>query len=77
MILTEEIQADRNSEHQVAPRAHEWDDCGCCLYCGFDGAEWYWWKHSTYEGRAQPNACQPKCRWTHTTGPATLGPDIK
>lgn len=34
----------------------------------FDGAEWYWWKHSTYEGRAQPEARQPLCHrksdWT-------------
>ena len=31
---------------------HEYDDDGCCIHCGFDGAEWYWWKTSTYEGRA-------------------------
>lgn len=43
-------------------RHHEWDDDGCCIYCGFDGAEWHWWKHSTYEGRAQPEARQPICR---------------
>jgi hypothetical protein len=21
---------------------HEWDDDGCCIHCGFDGAEDYW-----------------------------------
>ena len=43
-------------------RHHEWDDDGCCVHCGFDGAEWHWWKHSTYEGRAQPEARQPLCK---------------
>ncbi len=43
-------------------RHHEWDDDGVCIYCGFDGAEWHWWKHSTYEGRAQPEAKQPPCK---------------
>ena len=47
-------------ERQVRP--HEWDDDGCCIHCGFDGAEWHWWKHSTYEGRAQPEARQPLCK---------------
>jgi hypothetical protein len=42
-------------------RHHEWDDDGCCLHCNFDGAEWHWWKNSTYEGRAQPYAKQPLC----------------
>ena len=23
---------------------HEWDDDGCCTYCGFDGAEDHWLK---------------------------------
>lgn len=47
---------------------HEFDDDGCCVHCNFDGAEWHWWKHSTYEGRAQPEARQPLCHrksdWT-------------
>lgn len=47
-------------ERQV--RHHEWDHEGCCIYCDFDGAEWHWWKHSTYEGRAQPEARQPQCK---------------
>lgn len=40
---------------------HEWDDDGCCVHCGFDGAEWEWWKKETYEGRAQPEAEMPPC----------------
>jgi hypothetical protein len=43
-------------------RQHEWDDDGCCTHCGFDGAEWNWWRFSTYEGRAQPHAKRPPCR---------------
>lgn len=40
---------------------HEWDDDGCCLHCGFDGAEWAWWK-TTYEGKARPDVRMPSCR---------------
>lgn len=40
---------------------HEWDDDGCCLHCGFDGAEYAWWK-TTYEGKARPDARMPLCR---------------
>lgn len=40
---------------------HQFDEDGCCIHCGFDGAEWHWWKHSTYEGRAQPQARMPRC----------------
>lgn len=51
------------AEHlERLPPQHEWDDDGCCIQCGFDGAEWHWWKHSTYEGRAKPDAKQPPCR---------------
>lgn len=42
--------------------AHEWDEDGCCIHCDFDGAEWHHWKHSTYEGRAQPEARMPPCK---------------
>lgn len=41
-------------------QSHEWDDDGCCKYCGFDGAEWWHWKHNTYEGKAS-DLKQPKC----------------
>lgn len=42
------------------PLPHEWDEDACCIHCGFDGAEWYYWKHSTYEGRASAQK-QPLC----------------
>ena len=44
------------------PQEHEWDDEGCCARCGFDGTEWWWWKHQTYEGKAQPEAKMPPCK---------------
>ena len=31
---------------------HVWDEDGVCEKCGFDGAEWHYWKHHTYEGKA-------------------------
>lgn len=43
------------------PGAHEFDDDAFCIKCGFDGAEWYWWKHSTYEWRAS-DAKMPTCK---------------
>ena len=49
-----------NESEEIHGR-HEFDDDGCCIHCGFDGAEWHWWKHSTYEGKAQPNAKRPQC----------------
>ena len=47
------------------PLQHEWDDDGCCIHCGFDGAEWSWWKRNTYEGRAS-DAKQPACKTLDT-----------
>lgn len=61
---------DRSAGQAPAPPAlpaasaepqHEWDDDGCCLHCGFDGAEWAWWK-TTYEGKARPDVQMPRCR---------------
>lgn len=46
----------------VAVRHHVWDEDGCCDICGFDGAEWSWWKNHTYEGKAMPNARIPSCQ---------------
>jgi len=40
---------------------HDFDEDGCCIHCGFDGAEWHWWKHSTYEGQSRPDARMPRC----------------
>jgi hypothetical protein len=40
--------------------AHRLDEDGVCTRCGFDGAEWHFWKHHTYEGRAS-DAKSPPC----------------
>jgi hypothetical protein len=40
---------------------HEFDDDAVCIHCGFDGAEWHHWKHNTWEGKAKPDARQPRC----------------
>ncbi len=40
---------------------HAFDEDAVCSKCGFDGAEWWHWKHMTYEGKAQPDARQPVC----------------
>lgn len=45
---------------QKVYKSHDWDEDGCCTKCGFDGAEWVWWKRHTYEGKAS-NAQQPEC----------------
>lgn len=39
---------------------HEYDDDAVCIHCGFDGAEWAWWK-TTYEGKAHPEKQMPQC----------------
>lgn len=41
--------------------AHEFDDDGCCINCGFDGAEWYWLKMIAYEEGAASNSKMPVC----------------
>lgn len=42
-------------------KKHDFDEDGNCFHCGFDGAEWHWWKTSTYEGRALAGAeCEPE-----------------
>lgn len=46
--------------HPIESKPHKWDDDGCCIYCGLDGAEWRWWRYSTYEGRAMQTP-QPLC----------------
>lgn len=53
---------------------HEWDDDGCCIHCGFDGAEWWHWKHNTYEGRASDKK-EPPCKRRDTqNGSGGRGP---
>ncbi len=39
---------------------HHFDEGCVCSRCGFDGAEWHWWKHNTYEGR-DSDAKEPEC----------------
>jgi hypothetical protein len=39
---------------------HDFDEDAVCVHCGFDGAEWWHWKHQTYEGKAS-DAKQPSC----------------
>lgn len=41
--------------------AHEWDDDATCVRCGFDGAEWHWWRYSTHEGKAMQTP-MPWCK---------------
>lgn len=38
---------------------HEYDDDGCCIHCGFDGAEWHHWRYNTYEGVAMKTPAPP------------------
>lgn len=56
-------------QNQYLP--HEWDDDGCCVHCGFDGAEHWHWVHNTYEGRAADANKQklPVCRDWQTGSP--------
>ncbi len=41
---------------------HIYDEDGTCVICGFDGAEFHWWKNSTYEGKASPEVKAPICK---------------
>jgi predicted alpha/beta-fold hydrolase len=43
---------------------HDFDDDAVCKRCGFDGAEWYHWRHSTHEGVASESLI-PICRAAH------------
>lgn len=47
-------------ERDKARLAHDWDEEAICTKCGFDGAEWDYWRHHTYEGRAS-DAPLPSC----------------
>lgn len=53
--------ATQEQKQEQANIAHEWDDDACCIICGFDEAEWWHWKHNTYEGRASIIK-QPPCK---------------
>lgn len=39
---------------------HVLDNDATCVCCGFDGAEWHHWRHSTHEGQALQTP-QPLC----------------
>lgn len=39
---------------------HDYDEDGICRHCGFDGAEWHWWRYNTHEGKAMQTP-PPKC----------------
>jgi hypothetical protein len=41
--------------------SHDFDAEGVCALCGFDGAEWHYWRYQTHEGRAKPEAKIPRC----------------
>lgn len=56
-------------------RGHNFDEDAVCADCGFDGAEWYWWKKHTYEGKAHPEAKPPLC--THTGRDVDVWPPLK
>lgn len=56
---------NKRDDERAEWRAHEYDDDGCCVHCGFDGAEWWHWKHNTYEGLARPDEKEPLCRHTY------------
>lgn len=55
---------------------HEWDDDGCCVHCGFDGAEYWWWRRDTYEGRAMATEI-PKCKVPNACGEPGLTDSCK
>lgn len=61
-LTTKEERMDALKQPVIT--AHEFDDDAVCIHCGFDGAEWHWWKNHTYEGRAsdikRPPICEPR-----------------
>jgi hypothetical protein len=54
------MEADNKPFYLAAKGQHSWDEDSVCIKCGFDGAEWYHWKHNTYEGVASKEK-QPLC----------------
>lgn len=41
--------------------AHEFDDDGCCIHCGFDGAEWHHLKQHMHPDDVCSQERQPRC----------------
>ena len=54
------MSLNHNELARKASNTHEFDEDCICTKCGFDGAEWWHWKHHTYEGKAS-DAKQPLC----------------
>jgi len=50
---------------------HEFDEDAFFWHCHFDAAEWNWWKHHTYEGKAS-DAEQPECIAARSDIPTTF-----
>ncbi|MDE2419517.1 MAG: hypothetical protein KGN32_17135 [Burkholderiales bacterium] len=65
-------RANARPWEQASGRGHNFDDDAVCTDCGFDAAEWHHWKHSTYEGKAKPEARPPLC--TNTGRPVDVWP---
>ena len=40
-------------------RLHKYDEDAVCKVCGFDGAEWHYWRFNTYEGQALKTPAPP------------------
>jgi hypothetical protein len=55
------------SEAKMERPRHEYDEDGCCIHCGFDGAEWSWLrlcvpKHERGDYPKQPVCTGPRKR---------------
>lgn len=59
-VPRKDVIMDSTSEEKQQPQ-HEFDDDACCVKCGFDGADWWHWRHRTHEGLAS-KAEQPPCK---------------
>lgn len=55
------VEAKRKLDTGSSKPSHSFDEDGVCTRCGFDGAEFVWWK-GTAEGRAFPEARMPACK---------------
>ena len=66
MCVPDSLIAVITASIERKPFPHLFNSDGVCVKCGFDGADWRWWKHSTYEGRAS-HAKQPMCEQREAT----------
>ena len=58
-VMAGEVECPMCREDTRGKAGHEWDDDACCKHCGFDGAEWHWWRYNTYEGRSMKTPMPP------------------